>query len=56
MLQLLCFVCVGFFSKLKVFSSPHLEIMLFSLKLPYKIDGMFHTNRFMVDTLKLPEL
>lgn len=58
MLQLLCLVLVWFFfSPDKSFLiHAFINCMLFSLMIPYKIDGMFHTTRFIMDTVMLPEL
>lgn len=56
MLQLLCFFVWYFFPNQKFLIPTFINYMLFSLKIPYKIDGMFQTSRFIMDTLMLPEL
>lgn len=57
------FVCFGlvwvgvFFPPKKSFLiHAFINCMLFSLKIPYKTDGMFHTTGFIMYTLMLPEL
>lgn len=48
-----CFVCVPN----QKFSLLHIAKLCYVLlKMLYKTDGMFYTNRFIMDTLILPEL
>lgn len=48
-----CFDCVPN----QKFSLLHIAKLCYVLlKMSYKTDGMFHTNRFIMDTLILPEL
>lgn len=58
--SLIVFVCFHLFVLIVFqtkFSLLHIAKLCYVLlKMLYKTDGMFHTNRFIMDTLILPEL